>query len=189
MTKFVFVTGGVVSSLGKGIAAASLSAILASRGVRVPISSSTRTSTSILNDSPFQYGEVFTTGRCRDRSRPRHYECFVDVKMSKRNNFTMARSTSVIRKERRGDYLGGTVQVIPHITDEIKSWITAGAGDPRSRSSKWAAPSATSSPCHSSKRSGRWASRSAARCLLHPSHAVPFIATAGEMKTKPTQHS
>ena len=167
MTKFVFVTGGVVSSLGKGIAAASLAAILASRGVRV---TNLKLDPYINVDpgtmSPFQHGEVFVTedGAETDLDLG-HYERFVDVKMGKRNNFTTGQIyESVIRKERRGDYLGGTVQVIPHITDEIKSWITGRArATPRSRSSKWAAPSATSSRCRSSKRSGRWASRSAAR--------------------------
>ena len=124
MTKFVFVTGGVVSSLGKGIAAASLAAILASRGVRV---TNLKLDPYINVDpgtmSPFQHGEVFVTedGAETDLDLG-HYERFVDVRMAKRNNFTTGQIyESVIRKERRGDYLGGTVQVIPHITDEIKS--------------------------------------------------------------------
>src|ERR1700694_5705249 len=132
MTKFVFVTGGVVSSLGKGIAAASLAAMLASRGVRV---------TNLKLDpyfnvdrgtmSPFQHGEVFVTDDGAETDLDLgHYERFTDVKMGKHNNFTAGQIyESVIRKERRGDYLGGTVQVIPHITDEIKTWILAGAGD------------------------------------------------------------
>src|SRR5579864_2648412 len=130
MTKFVFVTGGVVSSLGKGIAAASLAAILASRGIRV---TNLKLDPYINVDpgtmSPFQHGEVFVTedGAETDLDLG-HYERFVDGKMSKRNNFTTGQIyESVIRKERRGDYLGGTVQVIPHITDEIKSWIMNGA--------------------------------------------------------------
>ena len=167
MTKFVFVTGGVVSSLGKGIAAASLAAILASRGVRV---TNLKLDPYINVDpgtmSPFQHGEVFVTedGAETDLDLG-HYERFTDVKMGRRNNFTTGQIyESVIRKERRGDYLGGTVQVIPHITDEIKSWIAAGAATARPRSpwSRSAAPSATSSRCRSSRRSGRWASRSAA---------------------------
>src|SRR5438477_3771426 len=132
MTKFVFVTGGVVSSLGKGIAAASLAAILASRGIRV---TNLKLDPYINVDpgtmSPFQHGEVFVTedGAETDLDLG-HYERFVDVKMGKRNNFTTGQIyESVIRKERRGDYLGGTVQVIPHITDEIKSWIMSGAGE------------------------------------------------------------
>src|SRR5512141_70512 len=130
MTKFVFVTGGVVSSLGKGIAAASLAAILTSRGVRV---TNLKLDPYINVDpgtmSPFQHGEVFVTedGAETDLDLG-HYERFTDVHMGKRNNFTTGQIyESVIRKERRGDYLGGTVQVIPHITDEIKSWIAAAA--------------------------------------------------------------
>ena len=132
MTKFVFVTGGVVSSLGKGIAAASLAAILTSRGIRV---TNLKLDPYINVDpgtmSPFQHGEVFVTedGAETDLDLG-HYERFTDVKMGKRNNFTTGQIyESVIRKERRGDYLGGTVQVIPHITDEIQSWIANGAGD------------------------------------------------------------
>ena len=166
MTKFVFVTGGVVSSLGKGIAAASLAAILASRGVRV---TNLKLDPYINVDpgtmSPFQHGEVFVTDDGAETDLDLgHYERFTDVRMGKRNNFTTGQIyESVIRKERRGDYLGGTVQVIPHITDEIKSWIARRArATPRSRSSRSAAPSATSSRCRSSRRSARWASRSAA---------------------------
>jgi CTP synthase len=132
MTKYVFVTGGVVSSLGKGIAAASLAAILESRGIRV---------TNIKLDpyinvdpgtmSPFQHGEVFVTedGAETDLDLG-HYERFQRSKMRRWNNFTTGQIyESVIKKERRGDYLGGTVQVIPHITDEIKAFIKRGAGD------------------------------------------------------------
>ena len=126
MTKFVFVTGGVVSSLGKGIAAASLAAILASRGIRVThLKLDPYINVDPGTMSPFQHGEVFVTedGAETDLDLG-HYERFTDVKMSRRNNFTTGQIyESVIRKERRGDYLGGTVQVIPHITDEIKSWI------------------------------------------------------------------
>src|SRR6188768_1032331 len=132
MPKFVFVTGGVVSSLGKGIAAASLAAILASRGVRV---TNLKLDPYINVDpgtmSPFQHGEVFVTDDGAETDLDLgHYERFADVRMTKRNNFTTGQIyESVIRKERRGDYLGGTVQVIPHITDEIKGWIRAGVGD------------------------------------------------------------
>ena len=165
MTKFVFVTGGVVSSLGKGIAAASLAAILASRGIRV---TNLKLDPYINVDpgtmSPFQHGEVFVTedGAETDLDLG-HYERFTDVKMAKRNNFTTGQIyESVIRRERRGDYLGGTVQVIPHITDEIKAWILAVRVMPRLPWSKWVAPSATSNRCRSWKRSGRWASPRAA---------------------------
>src|SRR5438477_13217414 len=132
MAKYVFVTGGVVSSLGKGIAAASLAAILESRSIRV---------TNIKLDpyinvdpgtmSPIQHGEVFVTedGAETDLDLG-HYERYVRVTMTKTNNFTSGRVyANVIRNERRGDYLGGTVQVIPHITDEIKKCIIKGAGD------------------------------------------------------------
>ncbi len=131
-TKFIFVTGGVVSSLGKGIAAASLAAILESRGLKI---SMVKLDPYLNVDpgtmSPFQHGEVFVTedGAETDLDLG-HYERFVHAKMSKRNNFTTGQIyESVIRKERRGDYLGGTVQVIPHITDEIKLFIRRGAGD------------------------------------------------------------
>ena len=132
MTKYVFVTGGVVSSLGKGIAAASLAAILETRGIKVTM---LKLDPYINVDpgtmSPFQHGEVFVTedGAETDLDLG-HYERFISTKMSKRNNFTTGQIyESVIKKERRGDYLGGTVQVIPHITDEIKLHIKAGAGD------------------------------------------------------------
>jgi len=123
MTKFVFVTGGVVSSLGKGIAAASLGTILESRGIKLTL---LKLDPYINVDpgtmSPFQHGEVFVTDDGAETDLDLgHYERFVNVKMMKRNNFTTGQIyESVIRKERRGDYLGGTVQVIPHITDEIK---------------------------------------------------------------------
>ena len=132
MTKYVFVTGGVVSSLGKGIASASLAALLESRGIRVTL---LKLDPYINVDpgtmSPFQHGEVFVTedGAETDLDLG-HYERFSSARMSKRNNFTTGQIyKSVIDKERRGDYLGGTVQVIPHITDEIKRHIRDGAGD------------------------------------------------------------
>src|SRR6266487_3042856 len=132
MAKYVFVSGGVVSSLGKGIAAASLAAILESRGIKVTL---LKLDPYINVDpgtmSPFQHGEVFVTedGAETDLDLG-HYERFTDENTSRTSNVTAgAVYYSVIRKERRGDYLGGTVQVIPHITDEIKSWIMNGAGD------------------------------------------------------------
>ena len=132
MSKFIFVTGGVVSSLGKGIAAASLATILESRGIKLTL---LKLDPYINVDpgtmSPFQHGEVFVTedGAETDLDLG-HYERFVNSRMTKRNNFTTGQIyESVIRKERRGDYLGGTVQVIPHITDEIKHHVRMGAGD------------------------------------------------------------
>jgi len=193
MTKFVFVTGGVVSSLGKGIAAASLAAILASRGIRV---TNLKLDPYINVDpgtmSPFQHGEVFVTedGAETDLDLG-HYERFVDVKMEKRNNFTTGQIyESVIRKERRGDYLGGTVQVIPHITDEIKSWIVAGAGDAEVCVVEVGGTvgDIESLPfLEAIRQMGITLGRDNV-CYIHLT-LVPFIATAGEMKTKPTQHS
>ncbi|MGH7950276.1 MAG: CTP synthetase, partial [Candidatus Binataceae bacterium] len=131
-TKFIFVTGGVVSSLGKGLAASSLGALLEARGLRV---SFLKMDPYINVDpgtmSPTQHGEVFVTDDGAETDLDLgHYERFVQAKMSKRNNFTTGQIyESVIKKERRGDYLGGTVQVIPHITDEIKLFIRRGAGE------------------------------------------------------------
>ncbi|MBK7745351.1 MAG: CTP synthase [Betaproteobacteria bacterium] len=193
MTKFVFVTGGVVSSLGKGIAAASLAAILATRGVRV---TNLKLDPYINVDpgtmSPFQHGEVFVTedGAETDLDLG-HYERFVDVRMAKRNNFTTGQIyESVIRKERRGDYLGGTVQVIPHITDEIKAWIAAGAGDAEVAVVEVGGTvgDIESLPfLEAIRQMGIQLGRDNV-CYIHLT-LVPFIATAGEMKTKPTQHS
>src|SRR5689334_8522483 len=132
MTRFIFVTGGVVSSLGKGIASASMGAILEARGLKVTM---LKLDPYINVDpgtmSPFQHGEVFVTedGAETDLDLG-HYERFLSVKLSRRNAFTTGRVyETVLRKERRGDYLGGTVQVIPHITDEIKRRVIEGAGD------------------------------------------------------------
>jgi len=197
MTKFVFVTGGVVSSLGKGIAAASLAAILASRGIRV---TNLKLDPYINVDpgtmSPFQHGEVFVTedGAETDLDLG-HYERFVDVKMGKRNNFTTGQIyDSVIRKERRGDYLGGTVQVIPHITDEIKSWIASAAVVNGTEAEVCVVEvggtvgDIESLPfLEAIRQMGITMGRDNV-CYIHLT-LVPFIATAGEMKTKPTQHS
>jgi CTP synthase len=193
MTKFVFVTGGVVSSLGKGIAAASLAAILASRGVRV---TNLKLDPYINVDpgtmSPFQHGEVFVTedGAETDLDLG-HYERFTDVKMRRCNNFTTGQIyESVIRKERRGDYLGGTVQVIPHITDEIKGWIAAGAGDAEVAVVEVGGTvgDIESLPfLEAIRQMGITLGRENV-CYIHLT-LVPFIPTAGEMKTKPTQHS
>jgi CTP synthase len=189
----VFVTGGVVSSLGKGIAAASLAAILASRGVRV---TNLKLDPYINVDpgtmSPFQHGEVFVTDDGAETDLDLgHYERFTDVKMGKRNNFTTGQIyESVIRKERRGDYLGGTVQVIPHITDEIKSWIQSGAGDAEVAVVEVGGTvgDIESLPfLEAIRQLGITLGRDNV-CYIHLT-LVPFIPTAGEMKTKPTQHS
>ena len=131
MTKFIFVTGGVVSSLGKGIASASLGALLEARGLKVTM---VKLDPYINVDpgtmSPFQHGEVFVTDDGAETDLDLgHYERFIRSKMGRNNNFTTGRIyENVIRKERHGDYLGGTVQVIPHITDEIKRCIRLGGG-------------------------------------------------------------
>jgi len=193
MTKFVFVTGGVVSSLGKGIAAASLAAILESRGLRVTL---LKLDPYINVDpgtmSPFQHGEVFVTDDGAETDLDLgHYERFITAKMKKVNNFTTGQIyESVIRKERRGEYLGKTVQVIPHITNEIQDFIHRGAegydvalveiggtvGDIESLPFLEAARQL-------SLRAGRNAA-----AFVHLT-LVPFLASAGELKTKPTQHS
>src|SRR5206468_5616434 len=132
MTKFVFVTGGVVSSLGKGIASASLAAILESRGLKVTL---IKLDPYINVDpgtmSPFQHGEVFVTDDGAETDLDLgHYERFVTTRMAKVNNFTTGKIyQSVLEKERRGDYLGKTVQVIPHVTNEIQEFIQRGAGN------------------------------------------------------------
>jgi CTP synthase len=193
MTKYVFVTGGVVSSLGKGIAAASLAAILESRGIRV---------TNIKLDpyinvdpgtmSPFQHGEVFVTedGAETDLDLG-HYERFQSSKMHRQNNFTTGQIyESVIKKERRGDYLGGTVQVIPHITDEIKACIRRGAGDAEVAIVEVGGTvgDIESLPfLEAIRQIGLELGRSNV-CYIHLT-LVPYIASAGEIKTKPTQHS
>jgi len=197
MTKFVFVAGGLVSSLGKGIAAASLAGILASRGVRV---TNLKLDPYINVDpgtmSPFQHGEVFVTDDGAETDLDLgHYERFTDVKMGKRNNFTTGQIyESVIRKERRGDYLGGTVQVIPHITDEIKSWIQTAAEINGAEAEVCVVEvggtvgDIESLPfLEAIRQMGITLGRDNV-CYIHLT-LVPFIPTAGEMKTKPTQHS
>ncbi|RZT09106.1 CTP synthase [Duganella sp. CF402] len=193
MTKFVFVTGGVVSSLGKGIAAASLAAILESRGLKVTM---LKLDPYINVDpgtmSPMQHGEVFVTDDGAETDLDLgHYERFITTRMKKVNNFTTGQIyDSVIRKERRGEYLGKTVQVIPHITNEIQDYIRRGAegydvalceiggtvGDIESLPFLEAARQL-------SLRAGRKNT-----AFVHLT-LVPFIASAGELKTKPTQHS
>jgi len=193
MTKYIFVTGGVVSSLGKGIAAASLAAILETRGIRITM---LKLDPYINVDpgtmSPFQHGEVFVTedGAETDLDLG-HYERFVHAKMSKRNNFTTGQIyESVIRKERRGDYLGGTVQVIPHITDEIKLFIRRGAGDAEVAIVEIGGTvgDIESLPfLEAIRQMGIELGRDNV-CYIHLT-LVPYIASAGEIKTKPTQHS
>jgi CTP synthase len=193
MTKYIFVTGGVVSSLGKGIAAASLAAILETRGIRITM---LKLDPYINVDpgtmSPFQHGEVFVTedGAETDLDLG-HYERFAQAKMSKRNNFTTGQIyESVIKKERRGDYLGGTVQVIPHITDEIKMFIRRGAGDAEVAIVEIGGTvgDIESLPfLEAIRQMGIELGRDSV-CYMHLT-LVPYVAAAGEIKTKPTQHS
>ncbi len=198
MTKFVFVTGGVVSSLGKGIAAASLAAILESRGLKVTL---LKLDPYINVDpgtmSPFQHGEVFVTedGAETDLDLG-HYERFISAKMRRANNFTTGQIyESVIRKERRGEYLGKTVQVIPHITNEIQAFVERGA-----RSTWDGHPDVAiveiggtvgdieSLPFLEAARQMNLRLGRNSVAFVHLT-LVPYIATAGELKTKPTQHS
>jgi CTP synthase len=192
MTRYIFVTGGVVSSLGKGIASASLAAILESRGLKVTIM---KLDPYINVDpgtmSPFQHGEVFVTedGAETDLDLG-HYERFIRTKMTRRNNFTTGRVyETVLRKERRGDYLGGTVQVIPHITDEIKRRILEGGRDVDVALVEIGGTvgDIESQPFLEAVRQLKVEMGS--RALLIHLTLVPYIATAGETKTKPTQHS
>ncbi|QIL89579.1 CTP synthase [Microbulbifer harenosus] len=193
MTRYIFVTGGVVSSLGKGIASASLAAILEARGLKVTI---LKLDPYINVDpgtmSPFQHGEVYVTedGAETDLDLG-HYERFIRTRMSKRNNFTTGRVyETVLRKERRGDYLGGTVQVIPHITDEIKRRVIEGGRDMDVAIVEIGGTvgDIESQPFLEAVRQLRVEMGSNRTLLMHLSY-VPYIATAGETKTKPTQHS
>ncbi len=198
MTKFVFVTGGVVSSLGKGIAAASMAALLESRGLKVTL---LKLDPYINVDpgtmSPFQHGEVFVTedGAETDLDLG-HYERFVNATMRRWNNFTTGQIyDSVIRKERRGEYLGRTVQVIPHITNEIQAFIErgAGVGTPDAADVAIVEIGGTVGDIESLPflEAVRQMSLKLGRgnyCFAHLT-LVPFIASAGELKTKPTQHS
>jgi len=193
MTKYIFITGGVVSSLGKGIAGASLATILESRGIKLTM---LKLDPYINVDpgtmSPFQHGEVFVTedGAETDLDLG-HYERFIKAKMGKRNNFTTGQIyESVIKKERRGEYLGGTVQVIPHITDEIKNYIRAGAGDAEVAIVEIGGTvgDIESLPfLEAIRQMGVQLGRNNV-CYIHLT-LVPYIASAGEIKTKPTQHS
>jgi len=193
MTRYVFVTGGVVSSLGKGIAAASLAALLEARGLRVTLM---KLDPYINVDpgtmSPFQHGEVFVTDDGAETDLDLgHYERFTRATMSKRNNFTTGQVyDEVLRRERRGDYLGGTVQVIPHITDEIKRRVIAGAGDAEVAVVEVGGTvgDIESQPFLEALRQLKLEAGSSKALLMHLT-LVPYIPTAGEIKTKPTQHS
>ena len=198
MTKFVFVTGGVVSSLGKGIASASLAAILESRGLRVTlIKLDPYLNVDPGTMSPFQHGEVFVTDDGAETDLDLgHYERFITTRMKRSNNFTTGQIyKSVLEKERRGDYLGKTVQVIPHVTNEIQDYVKRGAGygtldavDVAIVEIGGTVGDIESLPFLEAVRQ--------LSLKLGPHHAafvhltyLPWIATAGELKTKPTQHT
>ena len=194
MTHYIFVTGGVVSSLGKGIASASLASILEARGLKVTL---LKLDPYINVDpgtmSPFQHGEVFVTDDGAETDLDLgHYERFVRTKMTQGNNFTSGRIYEyVLEKERRGDYLGGTVQVIPHITDEIKRRILEGAGsdcDVALVEIGGTVGDIESLPFLEAVRQLRIELGSQRTFFMHLT-LVPFIKTAGELKTKPTQHA
>ena len=193
MTKYVFITGGVVSSLGKGIAAASLGALLEARGLRVTmIKLDPYINVDPGTMSPFQHGEVYVTedGAETDLDLG-HYERFLRTTMGKNNNFTTGQIyESVIRKERRGDYLGGTVQVIPHITNEIKDSVRLGAGDADVALVEIGGTvgDIESLPfLEAIRQMGVELGRENA-LFMHLT-LVPYIAVSKEIKTKPTQHS
>ncbi len=198
MTKFVFVTGGVVSSLGKGIAAASLAAILESRGLKVTL---IKLDPYINVDpgtmSPFQHGEVFVTDDGAETDLDLgHYERFITTRMKKANNFTTGQIyKSVLEKERRGDYLGKTVQVIPHIPTEIQDFVRrgAGVGTPEAVDVAIVEIGGTvgdieSLPFMEAARQMSLRGGANNTAFVHLTY-VPFIAAAGELKTKPTQHT
>lgn len=193
MTRFVFVTGGVVSSLGKGIAAASLGAILESRGLKVAfLKLDPYLNVDPGTMSPYQHGEVFVTedGAETDLDLG-HYERFVRTKTTQAQNFTSGRIyANVLRKERRGDYLGGTVQVIPHVTDEIKKSIKAGTqeADVAIVEIGGTVGDIESLPFLEAIRQMRIELGSKQTIFIHLT-LVPYITSAGEIKTKPTQHS
>jgi CTP synthase len=198
MTKFVFVTGGVVSSLGKGIAAASLAAILESRGLKVTL---IKLDPYINVDpgtmSPFQHGEVFVTDDGAETDLDLgHYERFITTRMRKANNFTTGQIyKSVLEKERRGDYLGKTVQVIPHITNEIQDFVRRGAGIGTADAVDVAiveiggtVGDIESLPFMEAARQMSLKLGPTNTAFVHLTY-VPYIAAAGELKTKPTQHT
>jgi len=193
MTKYVFVTGGVVSSLGKGIASASLAAILESRGLKVTL---IKLDPYINVDpgtmSPFQHGEVFVTDDGAETDLDLgHYERFITTRMKRTNNFTTGQIyKTVLEKERRGDYLGKTVQVIPHITNEIQEFIKRGAEgvDVAIVEIGGTVGDIESLPFLEAVRQMSLRAGPTNTAFVHLTY-VPFIAAAGELKTKPTQHT
>ena len=193
MTRYIFITGGVVSSLGKGISSASLAALLQARGFKVRL----RKLDPYLNVdpgtmSPFQHGEVYVTDDGAETDLDLgHYERFSHARMGKVNNMTAGRIyDSVLAKERRGDYLGGTVQVIPHVTDEIKLAIQRAAEevDVLICEVGGTVGDIESLPFLEAIRQMRSDQGRENTCYVHTA-LVPYIATAGELKTKPVQHS
>ena len=198
MTKFVFVTGGVVSSLGKGIASASLAAILESRGLKVTlIKLDPYLNVDPGTMSPFQHGEVFVTDDGAETDLDLgHYERFINTKMRRTNNFTTGQIyKSVLEKERRGDYLGKTVQVIPHVTNEIQEYVKRGAGFGTAEAVDVAiveiggtVGDIESLPFLEAVRQMSLKMGPNNTAFVHLTY-VPWIAAAGELKTKPTQHT
>ncbi len=193
MARYIFVTGGVVSSLGKGIAAASLGAVLEARGLSVTmLKLDPYLNVDPGTMSPHQHGEVFVTedGAETDLDLG-HYERFLVSKMTQNNNFTTGQVyETILRRERRGDFLGGTVQVIPHVTDEIKRRIAVGAGDHDVALCEIGGTvgDIESQPFLEAVRQMRGEVGIQNALLIHLT-LVPYIASAGETKTKPTQHS
>jgi CTP synthase len=192
-TKFIFVTGGVLSSLGKGLASAAIGAILESRGLSVTfqkLDPYINVDPGTMN--PFQHGEVFVTDDGSETDLDLgHYERFSHARLGKNNNFTTGKIYhSVIMKERRGDYLGGTVQVIPHITDEIKNSIMlmANSADVAIIEIGGTVGDIEALPFQEAIRQFKWDVGKENVLYIHLSF-VPYIKTAGEVKTKPTQHS
>jgi len=198
MTKFVFVTGGVVSSLGKGIASASLAAILESRGLKVTlIKLDPYLNVDPGTMSPFQHGEVFVTDDGAETDLDLgHYERFITTRMKRSNNFTSGQIyKSVLEKERRGDYLGKTVQVIPHVTNEIQEYVKRGAGMGTAEAVDVAiveiggtVGDIESLPFLEAVRQLSLKMGPSNAAFVHLTY-VPWIAAAGELKTKPTQHT
>ncbi|MBS0446250.1 MAG: CTP synthase [Proteobacteria bacterium] len=193
MTKFVFVTGGVVSSLGKGIASASLGAILESRGLKVTlIKLDPYLNVDPGTMSPFQHGEVFVTDDGAETDLDLgHYERFISTRMKRSNNFTTGQIyKSVLEKERRGDYLGKTVQVIPHVTNEIQDFIKRGAADVDVAIVEVGGTvgDIESLPFLEAVRQMGLRAGPNSTAFVHLTY-VPWIAAAGELKTKPTQHT
>ena len=194
MTKFVFVTGGVVSSLGKGIAAASLAAILESRGLKVTlIKLDPYLNVDPGTMSPFQHGEVFVTDDGAETDLDLgHYERFITTRMKKSNNFTAGQIyKTVLEKERRGDYLGKTVQVIPHVTNELQEFVKRGAAgdlDVAIVEIGGTVGDIESLPFLEAVRQMSLKMGPTNSAFVHLTY-VPWIAAAGELKTKPTQHT